>query len=154
MPGSGVAAAGEIKARLPTTKVVMLTISARDTDLFSALRAGADGYLLKDTDPARLPLALKDVVDGRPALPRELVGRVLEVVRESTPLRRAVLSVESTRPLTAREWQVLDELRHGRTTREIALRLGISPTTVRTHVAALMRKLGARQRSDLVGTGD
>src|ERR1700748_2543827 len=55
MPGSGVAAAWEITSRLPDARVVMLTVSRRDSDLFAALRAGASGYLLKDLDPDRLP---------------------------------------------------------------------------------------------------
>ena len=62
MPGNGIAAAARIHAALPDTAVVMLTVSKDNNDLFDALRAGASGYLLKDTDPARLPHALRGVL--------------------------------------------------------------------------------------------
>ena len=65
MPGNGIAAIWEITARLPQTRVVMLTVSADDDDLFGALRAGASGYLQKDMDLERLPPALLDVVGRR-----------------------------------------------------------------------------------------
>ncbi len=63
MPGDGIHAAEAIARELPETAVVMLTVSRTDSDLFRALRAGASGYLLKDVDPARLPLALRGVLD-------------------------------------------------------------------------------------------
>ena len=78
MPGDGIRAAAEIAAHMPETSVVMLTVSSADDDLFAALKAGASGYLLKDTDPARLPLALRGVLDGEAALPRTLVRRLVE----------------------------------------------------------------------------
>ncbi len=78
MPGSGVAAAWEIAARLPRAKIVMLTVSDEDTDLFGALRAGADGYLLKTMSLHRLPATLEAVCSGEAAMPGALVARVLE----------------------------------------------------------------------------
>ena len=78
MPGDGIAAAAEIAARFPEIAVVMLTVSDSDDHLFAALRAGAQGYLLKDMDPDRLPLALEGVLAGEAALPRALVARVLD----------------------------------------------------------------------------
>jgi DNA-binding NarL/FixJ family response regulator len=77
MPGSGLRALWEISARLPSTRIVMLTVSEEDSDLFAALRAGAHGYLLKDIDPRRLPEALFDVHSGNSAIPRPLVSRML-----------------------------------------------------------------------------
>jgi DNA-binding NarL/FixJ family response regulator len=78
MPGGGLAAAWEIAARLPQAKIVMLTVSDEDSDLFAALRAGADGYLLKTMNLRRLPAALAGVYSGEAAMPRALVARVLE----------------------------------------------------------------------------
>ncbi len=78
MPGSGLAAAWEIAARLPAAKIVMLTVSDEDADLFAALRAGADGYLLKTMNLRRLPDALVGACSGEAAMPRTLVARVLE----------------------------------------------------------------------------
>jgi DNA-binding NarL/FixJ family response regulator len=147
MPGSGIAAAWEITARLPATKVVMLTVSRDDDDLFAALRAGASGYLLKDTDPARLAPALQDVLAGEAAIPRSLVARLVGEFRDRGPRRRAVLASE---PLTSREWEVLELLRREHSTAEIAARLVLTPATVRSHVAAILRKLRVPDRASLV----
>jgi DNA-binding NarL/FixJ family response regulator len=111
MPGGGIAAAWEITARLPETRVVMFTVSREDDDLFDALRAGAVGYLLKDTDPARLPLAMLDVVRGDAAIPRSLVARLANEFRDWGPRRRALLGHDLDGHLTSREWEVLELLR-------------------------------------------
>ena len=146
MPGGGVGAAWEISARLPDTKIVMLTVSRDDADLFAALRAGASGYLLKDIDPDRLPDALASVVAGEGALPGSLVARLVNEFRDRGPRRRAVLSPSPGEPLTSREWQVLELMRDGLTTAQIADRLVISRATVRSHVAGILRKLRVPDR--------
>lgn len=150
MPGGGVAAAWEISTRLPQTKIVMLTVSRDDTDLFASLRAGAAGYLLKDMDPAQLPDALGDVLNGEAALPPELVARVIDEFRDRSPRRRAVLARGGYETLTSREWQVLDLLRQELTTAAIARRLVVSPVTVRTHVNNILRKVRAESREALL----
>lgn len=150
MPGGGVAAAWEIAARLPEAKIVMLTVSEDETDLFAALRAGASGYLLKDIDPARLPHALQDVLDDRAALPRQLVARLMSEFRDRGPRHRAVLSAPAGAQLTSREWQVLDLLRRDLTTAQIAGRLSLTQPTVRTHVASILRKLDVPDRAAAV----
>jgi DNA-binding NarL/FixJ family response regulator len=150
MPGGGVAAAWEISSRLPETKVVMLTISRENRDLFAALRAGASGYLLKDMDPSRLPHALGDVLEGEAALPRLLVTRVIDEFRDRAQRRRKVIAEGPYADLTSREWQVLDLLRQELSTAEIARRLTLSPVTVRTHVASILRKVRAPDREALL----
>lgn len=150
MPGGGVAAAWEIHARLPQTKIVMLTVSREHRDLFGALRAGASGYLLKDMDPRSLPRALHSVLQGEVALPRELVGLVVDEFRDRTARRRSTLVEGPERQLTSREWQVLDLLRKELTTAQIAQRLVLSPVTVRTHVNSILKKLEARDREELI----
>jgi DNA-binding NarL/FixJ family response regulator len=150
MPGSGVAAAHEMRGRLPRTKVVMLTVSRDDRDLFSSLRAGASGYLLKEMDARQLPRALKSVLEGEVALPRALVGRVIEEFRDRSAHRRRPLASGAEAQLTSREWQILDLLREERSTAQIAKRLVLSPVTVRTHVNSIMKKLQVRDREDLV----
>jgi DNA-binding NarL/FixJ family response regulator len=149
MPGRGVAAAWEIHARLPRTKVVMLTISRADVDLFAALRAGALGYLLKDMDPRSLPRALHSVLAGEVAIPRELVSQVVEGFRDPAARRRQAFAEGSAQQLTSREWQVLELLRQDLSTAQIARRLVLSPVTVRTHVNAILRKLQLRDREEL-----
>jgi DNA-binding NarL/FixJ family response regulator len=146
MPGSGAAAAWEITARLPATRAVMLTVSRSDEDLFAALRAGASGYLLKDMPFEAIGDELAQVLDGRVALPPELVTRLVEEFRDSAPRRRALVGQRAGAQLTSREWQVLDYLRQGLATSEIARRLFVSPATVRSHVAAVLRKLRVPDR--------
>jgi len=77
MPGGGLSAAAEISRHVPDSRIVMLTASVREEHLLEAVRSGASGYLLKDDDPTRLPIALRDVLNGIPAFPRRLsVGLV------------------------------------------------------------------------------
>jgi DNA-binding NarL/FixJ family response regulator len=145
MPGNGIAAAARIHAALPDTAVVMLTVSNDNNDLFDALRAGASGYLLKDTDPARLPFALRGVLEGEAALPRALVARLIDEFRDREQRRVSLLKRRAVE-LTSREWQVLELLRAGLTTGEIADQLVISRVTVRTHVSAILKKLQVGNR--------
>jgi two-component system nitrate/nitrite response regulator NarL len=146
MPGSGAAAAWEITARLPATRAVMLTVSRSDEDLFAALRAGVSGYLLKDMPFDALGDELAQVLEGRVALPPELVTRLVDEFRDSAPRRRTLVGQRGGAQLTSREWQVLDFLRRGLATSEIARRLFVSPATVRSHVAAVLRKLRVPDR--------
>jgi DNA-binding NarL/FixJ family response regulator len=151
MPGNGLAAAWEITARLPQTRVVMLTVSRNDNDLFAALRAGASGYLLKDVDIDRLLEALDGVMVDEPAISPELVARLVAEFRDRGARRRSVLvSPPQGEPLTSREWQVLDLLRKDMTTAAIARELVLSQATVRSHVAAILRKLRVPDRAAAV----
>lgn len=151
MPGNGLAAAWEITSRLPSARVVMLTVSRNDNDLFAALRAGASGYLLKDVDIDRLLEALDGVLLGEPAISKELVARLVSEFRDRSARRRSVLAPAPVdEPLTSREWQVLDLLRLDRTTGQIAAELVLSQATVRSHVAAILRKLRVPDRASAV----
>ncbi len=145
MPGSGIAAAGRISAALPDTAVVMLTVSRQDEDLFDALRAGASGYLLKGMDENRIGDELHRVLNGEATLPGTLVARLVEEFRDREHRRVAVVEGPAAR-LTGREWDVLELMRKGATTTEISERLFVSPTTVRSHVSAILRKLGVPNR--------
>jgi DNA-binding NarL/FixJ family response regulator len=148
MPGSGLAAAWEIAARLPQAKIVMLTVSDEDDDLFAALRAGADGYLLKTMNLRRLPDALAGVCFGEAAMPRALVARVLERFHGREPRwRHPVGSGFAGQRLTSREWEVAELLAQGRSTAEIARRLVLSASAVRVHIASIVRKLQVADRA-------
>ena len=147
MPGSGLWAAREISAQLPDTAIVMLTISRNDDDLFDALRAGASGYLLKDMDPARLGAALDGVLAGEAALPRSLTARVIDEFR-GRGRRRLPFTGERGAALTSREWEVLDLMRDGLSTAEIAERLFVSRVTVRRHVSGILQKLQVGSREE------
>lgn len=154
MPGSGISAAGRITRKLPSTSVVMLTVSRDDDDLFDALRAGAVGYLLKDMNPERLSPALQGVLEGEAALPGALAARLIEEFRSRDSRRRLRFPGREHVRLTDREWEVLAAMREGRSTGEIAAALGISAVTVRRHVSEILRKLGAPDRKAAVGLLD
>jgi DNA-binding NarL/FixJ family response regulator len=146
LPGSGIVAAELISTALPDAKIVMLGELDQE-QLFAALRAGAVGYLLRTTSAARLPHAIRGVVEGEAALPRELTERLIREFRESGPRRRLSLAgSDETVELTARQFQVLQRLRQGERTSEIAGYLGISEVTVRRHISAIERKLNAPDR--------
>jgi DNA-binding NarL/FixJ family response regulator len=147
MPGNGITAARAIARDVPGTTIVMLTVSRDDTDLFDAVRAGASGYLLKDIDPDRLPMALRGVLDGEAALPRGLVLRLMAEFRSRAD--RRVGRGRGAR-LTEREWEVLDLLSHGYSTGDVAEQLFVSAVTVRTHVSAILRKLQVPDRESAI----
>jgi DNA-binding NarL/FixJ family response regulator len=149
MPGEGIRAAREIAQALPDCAVVMLTVSRNDGDLFDALRAGAAGYLLKDTDPSRLPNALHGVMAGEAAVPRELVARLIDEFRMRGTRRLNLVGSRGV-ALTSREWEVLDLMSEGLTTARIAQRLFVSPVTVRRHISGILEKLGAPDRESAV----
>jgi DNA-binding NarL/FixJ family response regulator len=145
MPGSGIAAAARITTVRPDIAVVMLTVSRQDDDLFDALRAGASGYLLKGMDEDAICEALRRVLDGEATLPGSLVARLVEEFRDRE-YRRVALPESVAARLTGREWDVLELMRKGATTDDISDRLFISHTTVRSHVSAILRKLGVPSR--------
>jgi DNA-binding NarL/FixJ family response regulator len=149
MPGGGIRAAEQISERVPDTTVIMLTVSDSDADLFDSLRAGAAGYLMKDTDPLRLPLALKAALRGEGVVPRGLVGNMIEEFRERGR-RRVPLGNRTVARLTSRERQILDLLAQDLTTAEIARKLFISPVTVRRHIADMLKKLRVPDRASAV----
>ncbi|MGV8896106.1 MAG: response regulator [Rhodoglobus sp.] len=145
MPGNGIHAAQQINRKLPEVAIVMLTQSDQDDDLFDALRAGASGYLLKTSDPEALPASLRSVIAGEAAMPPALVTRVLEEFRGPSHQRFARKSSAASR-LSPREWEVMEMLSQGISTDEVAKRLFVSPTTVRVHVSAVLRKLAVKDR--------
>jgi DNA-binding NarL/FixJ family response regulator len=151
MPGGGMAAVWEIAARLPEARIVILTVSDTDANLFGALRAGAVGYLLKTMNLERLPDALNGVCSGEAAMPRTLMARVLERFRRREPRWRQTVGAGRTQwQLTSREWEVLELLADGHSTAEIAERLVLSSSAVRVHVASIVRKLGVPDRAAAV----
>ncbi|HTA13913.1 MAG TPA: response regulator transcription factor [Solirubrobacteraceae bacterium] len=146
MPGGGIAAAAELSESLPGMPIVMLSVSETNDDLFEALRAGACGYLLKDTDPGRLPFALRAVLEGEAPLPRVLTARLITEFRRHGRERRIADADGDLVTLSERESEVLELLRTDMTTKQIAHRLGISPVTVRRHVSEALRKLRVSDR--------
>jgi DNA-binding NarL/FixJ family response regulator len=146
LPGGGIGAAAEISKRQPGSAIVVFAASDNDDDLLDAIRAGAIGYLRKDIDPARVPRALRAVLRGEAAISRTLVTRLFDELRRDERHRLVSLAEERGVTLTRREWEVLDLVREGLTTGDIAERLFVTPETVRTHIASAMRKLDVPDR--------
>lgn len=149
MPGNGITAAHAITRARPETSVVMLTVMLDDDHLFDALRAGARGYLVKGTDPDTLVTALRNTLDGEPALSPGIAMRIVEHLSASGARRVHVRDVGAVR-LSPREAEVLDLLRQGLRTSEIARRLFVSQVTVRTHIASILKKLNAADRDEAI----
>ena len=147
MPGDGCAAVEQIASECPETAVVVLTLSQREEDLLRALRAGATGYVLKETDPERLVGAVRAALAGDAAVPRTLLERALRA-REAEDSRRTAAACETV--LSCRECEVLGLMREGLSTAEIARRLFVAQVTVRSHVASILHKLGVRDRAAAV----
>jgi DNA-binding NarL/FixJ family response regulator len=150
MPGlDGLEATRQIAADpdLGGVRIVMLTTFALDEYLFDALRFGASGFLVKDTEPAELATAVRVVARGdsliSPGMTRRLIAEFAD--RSKLPHPSAELDV-----ITQREREVMTMVASGLGNDEIAQRLCMSPATVRTHVSRAMTKLGARDRAQLV----
>jgi DNA-binding NarL/FixJ family response regulator len=148
MRGNGLAAVAQIAKRVPTTTIVVLTASEKATDLLAALEHGASGYLLKGISGEELATTLRAAYRGEAALSRSLVVHLINQVRRGS--RRRLVLPTGTVSLTAREWDVGELLRAGLPTEEIAVRLGLSPVTVRRHIALLLKKIGAPNRAAAV----
>jgi DNA-binding NarL/FixJ family response regulator len=150
MPGlDGLEATRQIAAdsRLAAVRVVILTTFGLDEYLFDALRYGASGFLVKDTEPADLVTAVRVVAAGdaliSPGMTRRLVAEFAARAKPSHTARELEI-------LTDREKEVLILVAAGLTNDEIGRRLYMSPATARTHVSRAMTKLGARDRTQLV----
>lgn len=148
LPGGGLAAVWEITSRLPGAHVVVLTQAASEDELFDAVRIGVAGYLVKDASLSWLPSALIDAHGGGFAISRGLMRSVVDQLRSGVPRRRAIAGGGAR--LTSREWEILDLIARGLSTRQVADRLTLSPTAVRVHIAAVVRKLGVASRAEAV----
>jgi DNA-binding NarL/FixJ family response regulator len=124
-------------------RILMLTISKHDEDLFGAIAAGADGYLLKNAEPDELRRAINLVADGKSVLSPEVTSRVLKAVSSSHGIPPDVA-------LSKREMDVLKCLAKGMTSAQIAKNLFISENTVKTHVRHILEKLEASNRAEAV----
>jgi DNA-binding NarL/FixJ family response regulator len=150
-PGRAIRATAEITSKVPEASVVMFTRRIDEEEFLAAVRAGATGYLPEDVDPSRLPYVVRSVMRGEAAVPRALVARLIDELRGREGRRRSFdVQERSHVELTAREWDVVDLLRQGLSTRSIAEILGISAVTVRRHVSAVHGKLGVHTRAELL----
>lgn len=149
MPGmSGLEVVGTILKTSPKSRVVLLTASESAEDLLSAVKAGASGYLTKDTPLPRLVESMNDVLDGGAAVSPAMGGKLFSSLRD---LLRHHGTAAARRPeLTGRELEILTLVGGGKTSREIADELYISENTVRNHVRNILDKLGMKSRFEAV----
>ena len=142
--GSGIEACQQIKEQRPDIKVLMLTSFAEDELLFSAIRAGATGYLLKQVNSNDLVRAIEAASRGESMLDPSLTQRVFVEVRRSIRKEEAVAFTD----LTGQEKQVLSLIARGKTNREIAADLFLSEGTVRNYVSSILSKLNVSNRAE------
>jgi len=142
--------AAEITSQLPGAAVVVMTERIDEDECLAAIYAGAAGYVSDQIDPSRLPHVISDVMHGGTAVPRALVGRLVAELRGRERRRHLAVRERPGIELTAREAQMVDGLRRGLSTREIARDLGISEVTVRRHISGVHHKLGVSRRADLL----
>jgi len=133
----GISATEAIRAEMPGVEVIALTSVLEDASVTGAVRAGAIGYLLKDTDTDELRRAIKAAAEGRVHLAPEAAARLMREVR----------APESPEALTARETEVLELLARGRANKQIASSLYVSEKTVKAHVSSILMKLGVKSRT-------
>ncbi len=133
----GVKATGEIRRELPDTEVVALTSVLEDASVAGALKAGAIGYLLKNTGGEELRRAIKAAAAGQVQLAPEAAARLMSEVRQP----------ESPEELTERETEILKRVARGQANKEIARDLFVEERTVKSHVTSILRKLGVKSRT-------
>ena len=138
----GVEAIRRIRAADPDAKIIVLTSYADDEKIFSAIRAGASGYLMKDVSPQDLAKAIRMARDGDPLLHPDVARRLMDHVSHPEPPGAAALA-----RLTAREVEVLRLIARGLANKEIARELVLSEKTVKTHVSNLLQKLDLGDRT-------
>lgn len=151
LPGVlGVDAIASLRQASPASRVVMLTVSEDGQDLASALRNGAQGYLLKTMDGDLLFEAIRRAAQGEPVVSPEMMGKLVAAFQsqgapEPEPAPQEAAALEAS-PLSPREEDVLREIAQGASNKEIARRLDIAETTVKIHVQHILRKLGLSSR--------
>ncbi|MBK8250098.1 MAG: response regulator transcription factor [Gemmatimonadetes bacterium] len=145
---TGIEVARHLTDTFPDLGILMLTVFEDDAHVLQAIRAGASGYLLKDTPVDQLAAAIAEVHAGGVPLSRSIARRLLRLAVDAP--ERPSVPPEETVPLSARERELLEHIVTGKTEAAIAVGLGISPHTVRTHVKNIYRKLQVTTRAGAV----
>ncbi|NCG23351.1 MAG: response regulator [Actinobacteria bacterium] len=141
----GVEACRQVRAAVPETKVVMLTMHADQEVLANAIRAGACGYMVKDCSTEEIAGAVRTVFSGEVALSPQLAASMLDEVR-----KLAIVPTREDRVVTKREEEVLQLIADGCSTSEVADQMYISQKTVKNHLASIYQKLDARDRTQAI----
>ena len=143
MPGlDGIGAMRQLRARSPASRVIVLTSFLEDERVLPAIQAGAAGYLLKNVAPAELARAIRAAHAGEAIIDPTAAARLVHAIADDARPR-----IEEPERLTRRERDVLELIARGQSNKRIALELGISEKTVKTHVGHLLAKLGVTDRT-------
>ena len=149
MPGiNGIETTGIIKKRYPQIKVIMLTVFDNEEHIFNAIKAGADGYLLKDTAPEDLYEGIKETIEGGAAMNPKIAKKTLKLLRH--PNLNSLSTAMEEVNLSARETEILEQLASGLSYTKIAENLFISPSTVRKHIENIYKKLQVHSKLEAV----
>jgi DNA-binding NarL/FixJ family response regulator len=144
---SGIEACVAIKESAPTARIIMLTVSDEEADLYDAVKNGASGYLLKDSSIDEVAQAIRVVADGQSLISPSMAIKLLDEFKQ---MSRSDRQQVPTPRLTDRELEVLKLVAHGLNNREIAKRLFISENTVKNHVRNILEKLQLHSRMEAV----
>ena len=143
---NGIEATLEIKKRYPQIKIIMLTVFDNDENIFNAIKAGADGYLLKDTDPKELYNAILQTREGGAVMTPSIALKTLNLLR--SPLETKTDEEDETIKLTNREIEVLEQLATGLPYTSIAENLIVAPSTIRRHIENIYNKLQVHSKTE------
>jgi DNA-binding NarL/FixJ family response regulator len=144
---NGIEATAMVRKRYPDMKIIMLTVFDDGDNIFNAILAGANGYLLKDSKPARLLTAIEEAVEGGAPMSPSIAAKALQLLRGN---RTEPLLEENDFQLTKRELEILEQLATGNTYQEIADKLFISAKTVRKHIENIYGKLHAHNKVEAI----
>lgn len=146
----GIVCTEKVKSKYPHIKVIMLTVFDDDENIFKAIQAGADGYLLKETGPDTLDQGIKEIMEGGAPMTPIIANKALSFLRKPPEFANQ----KEENPLTKRETQVLEQLSKGLNYNEISENLIISPATVRKHIENIYTKLQVRNKMEAVNKAD
>lgn len=144
---SGLEATQALQAKMPQMNILVLTVSDNEADLFSAIKFGATGYILKNTEPEELVQAVHHIAHGEVIISPVMATKLLTEFRDPTTGARAKVTADEEASLSPREDEVLQLVARGATNKEIADSLFISENTVKTHLRNIMDKLHLANRS-------
>ncbi|MBA80440.1 MULTISPECIES: response regulator transcription factor [unclassified Leeuwenhoekiella] len=145
---NGIAATAIIKDELPHVKIIMLTVFDDDLNIFNAIQAGADGYLLKETPPDTLKTGIEETLAGGAAMTPAIAMRTLKLLRNPEAVTH--LETQEEIQLSQREVEVLEQLEKGLSYTKIAENLVVSPSTVRKHIENIYKKLQVHNKLEAV----
>ena len=145
---NGIEATALVKQKYPQIKIIMLTVFDNDEHIFNAIKAGADGYLLKDTTPDVLKKGIEETLSGGAAMNPSIAMRTLKLLRNPESISN--LQEREEISLSSREVEVLEQLSKGLSYTKIAENLFLSPSTVRKHIENIYKKLQVHSKIEAV----